>query len=222
MRTLSSTAIEEKNKLIADSIWYLALMITIPGLETPIRLVRNNADITWNGSTWSSFPFEIDEVGDISAGEVPRVDVRVSNISRAMESYIQAYDTYVKTNGFSPILVNIYVLNSLNLASATPEVEHLFELKQPKTNSRWATFTLGAANPFNKRFPIMRILKNHCRFIFKGTLCGYAGIGTVCDKTLTICRTFTDSTYHNPPSSIGNSTRFGGFPGVGARGIRLA
>lgn len=210
MRTLSSTAIEEKNKLIGNSVWLLALKITIPGLGTPIRLVRNNEAITWDGETWSAFPFEIDEVGDVSSGEVPRVDIRVSNISRAMEVYIQAYDTYIKTNGFSPVLVNIYVLNSLNLTSATPEVEHLFELKQPKTNSKWATFTLGAANPFNKRFPIMRILKNHCRFIFKGTLCGYAGVGATCDKTLTTCRSYS------------NSDRFGGFPGAGARGVRLA
>ena len=207
---LSSTAIEEKNKLATTSVWLVAMMITIPGVGTPIRVVRNNENITWDSETWVAFPFELEEIGEESKAEVPEVIVRVGNVSRTMEAYLIAYDLYCKTNGYSPITVNIYVLNSLNLASSTPEAEYLFELKQPKTDSRWATFTLGASNPFNRRYPQARILKNHCRFIFKGTLCGYAGGETECDKTLSRCR------------ELSNSVRFGGFPGAGRGGIRLA
>jgi len=207
---LSSIAIEEKNKLATDSVWLVALEITIPGVGTPVRVVRNNENITWRTYTWVAFPFEIDEIGEESKGEVPQVVIRVSNISRAMELYIHDYDDYIKTNGFSPITVSIFVLNSENLGSDDPEVEHFFELKQPKTNALWATFTLGAANPFNKRFPQARILKGHCRFIFKGTLCGYTGGESECDKTLPRCR------------ELLNQTRFGGFPGAGYGGIRLA
>lgn len=206
--TISSTAIQEKNKLATDSIWYLMMEITIPGASpTVVRVVRNNEDVSWASQTWQAFPFEIDEVTDDGKGSVPRVDVRVSNVSRVMESYILAYDTYVKANGFSPITVKIFVVNSKNLASSTPEVEYWFELKQPKTNAKWATFTLGGANPYNQRFPPHRILKNHCRFIFKGTLCGYSGGETVCNKTFARC------------TQLSNQNRFGGFPSVGKGGI---
>jgi len=201
---------EEKNLLATDSIWLLALEITIPGVGTPVRVVRNNENVTWRTYTWTAFPFEIDEIGEESKGEIPQVEVRVSNVSRAMEQYLQAYDVYTKANGFTPITVSIFVLNSKNLADTDPEVEHLFELKQPKTNALWATFVLGASNPFNQRYPQARILKNHCRFVFKGTLCAYAGAETTCNKTLTRCR------------ALSNSVRFGGFPGVGVGGLRLA
>ena len=213
---LSSIAIQEKNKLATDGLFLLALEITIPGVGTPVRVVRNNENITWRGETWVAFPFELDEIGEESKGEVPRVELRVSNVSRSMESYLQDYDLYTKTNGYTPITVSIFVVNSKNLASSDPEVEHLFELTQAKTNAVWATFTLGASNPFNKRFPQHRILKNHCRFIYNypvGTsvLCGAPGSAyTTCDKTLPACRLRN------------NSTRFGGFPGVGRGGIRLA
>jgi phage-related protein len=110
----------------------------------------------------------------------------------------------------------------LNLASTTPEVEHIFELTQPKTNALWATFTLGADNPFSRRFPVHRILKQHCRHVFRDANCNYGGAGATCDKTVTTCRSFTDSAYHVAGVSTGNMARFGGFLGVGASGLRIA
>lgn len=289
MRELSSFAIEEKNKLASDCVWLLAMAITIPGEATPIRIVRNNENVEWptgSGTIWAAFPFEIDVVGDTASGEVPRVEVRVGNVSRAMEVYIQAYDLYIKNNGYSPVSVNIYVINSKNLSNSDPEVEHVFELKQPKTNDQWATFVLGASNPFNKRFPVMRVLRNHCWHVFKDSLCGYNGTVTTCDKTLTACRVrFANRNIQNATRaltcvitsidhglqdgiyvriegvdpflvSVGNGKylvqngaqhtfelaglnstgfvdyvsggiivpdiRFGGFPGVGSRGVRIA
>lgn len=210
--TLSSIAIEEKNKLATDSVFLVALAITIPGVAQPVRVVRNSANLTWQGHTWVAFPFELDELGDEAKGEVPQVAIRVSNVARTMEAYLQAYDLYCKNNGFSPILVNIYVVNTKAVTAdgnCDPEVEHLFELKQPKTDSQWATFTLGAANPFNNRFPKNRIMKNQCPFVFKGTRCGYGGADSSCNKTLDDCR------------DKNNSDRFGGFPGVGYGGIKL-
>jgi len=213
MLPLSSIAIAEKNKLGTDSVFLLLLEITIPGVGTPIRIVGNNEDITWRTYTWQAFPFELDEISDGNKGEVPRVDLRVSNVSRAMEVYLADYDTYTKANGYSPVTVSIFVLNSKNLASTVPEVEHIFELTQPKTNSQWATFTLGADNPFSRRFPVHRILKQHCRFVFKDAFCGYAGATATCDKTLLACRSMAGGS---------NSARFGGFLGVGASGLRIA
>ena len=216
---LSSIAITEKNKIATDSIWYLAVKITIPGVSEPVRVVQNNENIVWptgSGTTWVAFPFELEEIGEESKGEVPEVVLRVSNVSRQMEAYLQDFDAYTKANGYSTIEFEIYVLNSKNLASSTPECVHYFELIQPKTDAMWATFRLGAANPFQKRFPKHRMTKNHClsRYNYPvGTsvICGAPSSSyTTCDKTLTACR------------QRNNSTRFRGFPGIGAGGIRLA
>jgi lambda family phage minor tail protein L len=210
---LSSIAIEEKNKLATDSVFMIALMVIVPGVTDPIRIVLNNSaeDITWRGKPWIAFNFEIEEIGETSRGEVPQVEVRIANVSRALEGFIQDYDSWVKLNGFSPMEIYIYALNSKNLASDDPEVEHYFELKKPKFDNRWAYFTLGAANPFQRRFPGGRIMKNHCTYRrFKGARCGYVGTETTCNRTLTQCRAYN------------NSTRFGGAPGVGKGGLVVA
>ena len=239
--TISSYAIQEKNKLTSNTVWLLMLEITIPGVTVPIRITSNNESITWRDETWVAFPFELDDISEESKGEVPQVTLRVSNVTRVMESYLQDFDLYTKTNGYSPIEVRIYVVNNqgsfssgvvtdttadgavtdttlegattnelYDITNPDAEVEHVFELMNPKTNSMWATFVLGASNPFRKRFPQARILKSHCRFVFKDAWCGYGGIETTCDKTLTRCR------------ALSNSDRYGGFPGVGRGGIKVA
>jgi len=239
-RTLSSFGIQEKNKLVSSTVWLLMLEIEIPGGGT-VRITSNNENVTWRGESWVAFPFVLDEIGEDSKGEVPRVELRVSNISRGIEAYLQDYDVYLKTNGYAPVEVHIYVVNGQAIASSgavtdttadgavtstddsgaytdtlyeitnpDAEVEHVYELIQPKTNSRWATFVLGASNPFNKRFPQARILKNHCRHIFKDAWCKYAGATTTCDKTLTACRAMSGGS---------NSANYGGFPGAGRGGV---
>ena len=211
---LSAIAIEEKNKLASDSVFLVALEIIVPGIVDPIRLVRDSSDLAWNSYTWLAFPFEIEEIGDQSKGEVPQVVVKVSNVSQAIELFISDYDAYVKANGFSPLGVYIYVINTKAVTAnpnCDPEVEHYFELTAPSVDTKWVTFTLGASNPFMRRFPANRTLKNNCRYReFKGSRCGYIGVGTTCNRTLVQCRLYS------------NSARFGGFPGIGQGGNVLA
>lgn len=201
---LSSSAIKEKNKLTDGSEWLILIDITVPGLGENIRVTSDNADTVWKNNTYLPFTFEIEEISDSSAGEVPRVDLKVSNVTRAIEAYLQEYDEYTKVNGYTPIELTTSVVHSAHLDLAVPETEYVFHLKQPKTNAKWATFTLGANNPYNKRFPLNRLLKNRCRYKkFKNDRCGYSGPATDCNMTLVRCR------------ELNNSARFGGFPGVG-------
>ena len=203
---ISSAAIQEKNKLAGGSgrYWIILLDISVPGLPDNIRVASDNANTIWRGNTYVSFPFEVEEISSSSTGEVPRVDIRISNITRAIEAHLQDYDHYTKENGYTPIELTISVVHSAHLDLTVPEVEYVFHLKQPKTNAKWATFTLGANNPFSKRFPLNRLLKNRCRYKkFKNDRCGYSGPATDCNRTLVRCR------------ELNNSARFGGCPGVG-------
>jgi phage-related protein len=215
---LSSTVFAEKNKLATDGVFMPAMSIQIPGTATPFRIVRNNANVTWQGETWVAFPFEIEPIDEDSKGEVPQFQVRIGNVSRVAEAYLQSYDLYCKTSGFTPIVATIYALNSKDLASGVPIAEHEFELQKASTDAMWATFILGASNPFNRRYPKDRILRDRCRFGepmntlygFKGPLCKYAGAETECNRTLLACRT------------LDNSINFGGFPGAGSGGLRVS
>jgi len=220
MLSLSSIAIQEKNKLNTDSVFLVCLRIVIPGLEDVVRLVDNSENITWqhlgdsNPETWVAFPFVINEISDNSSGEVPLVTVQISNVNRILDQYIELYYSYIMTYGYSPITVSICVINTKVIAAnsaADPEVDHFFELKQPKADSEWATFILSANNPYSRRCPQNLILRNHCRYKFKGIdgRCGYTGAETECDHTLLRCR------------ELGNSIRFGNAPGVGQSGFDI-
>jgi lambda family phage minor tail protein L len=206
---ISSTAIVEKNSLSTDGVFLLALKILIPGTP-PVYVVRNTDDITWAGQLYQAFPFEVDEIGQGKDGAVPQVNLRVSNVGRALESYVQAYDAYCKANGYSRIFVTIYVVNSKNLSDPTPECEHEFILKNPQSGEQWMTFVLGASNPFRMRSPMNRILKNRCTSTFKDARCQYAGAVTSCDHTLPTCR------------NLGNQAHFGGFPSAGPGGLNVS
>jgi phage-related protein len=212
---ISSVAIQEKNKLASTSLWILALKIVIPGYGT-IRVADTRENVTWDGETWAAFPFQIEEVTDSASSEVQRVVIRVSNVSRALDAYIQTYDNYIKANGHSPLTVDIYLLNSLNLGSAVPEVWHRFQLKKPETSSMWATFTLSVPDISRQRFPPSRFLKATCRFRFKDRRCKYVGAETVCGQgTGKASHSFDACDAH------GNTENFGGFPGIGFKGLRL-
>ena len=208
--TVSAYMIEEKNKVASSTITMVLLEITIPGAAELVRVADNNEDVTWRSYTWTAVPLQWEEIVESSKGEIPRVDFSISNANRMMEAYVQAYDLYTKINGYSAIEVSIYVVNSGNLTSTLPEVEYLFELKDMRSTAQWITFTLGANNPYNQRFPLDRIMKNHGRVIkFKDVTCGYTGSGTICDRSLTQCRIY------------GNSKRYCGFPGAGNTALRL-
>lgn len=209
---LSSAAIQEKNRLEGGAQTIVCLKIDVPGLPDPVRVCSDNANLTWKGETWVAFAFEVDEISDSSTGEIPRVDLRVANVNRIMGSYFKDYDDYIKVNGYSPVELTIYVVNRAAIAqngSCAPEVEYLFDLKQQKADARWATLTLGAPNHYTRRFPLSRIMKSHCRYRFKDDRCAYRGEEAACSHTLARCR------------ELGNSTRFGGAPGVGRGGITV-
>jgi lambda family phage minor tail protein L len=170
----------------------VTLDITIPGVAEVVYLVNNSDNITWKGNEYIAFPFELEELTDQSTAEVPSVSLKISNVSRVMDVYLDEYDTYVKANGYAPIEVTISVINTAVIAvapSADAEVSHSFILKKPSADARWATFELGVMNLFNRRFPQNRILKNHCRYKFKDSRCGYVGTTVRCGKTLSVCRT---------------------------------
>ena len=90
------------------------------------------------------------------------------------------------------------------------DLEMTFDILATQADALWVTFTLGAPNPLRARFPQYRYLADHCRWTFKSVECAYSGPSTTCKRTLDYCR------------QLGNSRRFGGFPGLSGGGVRLA
>jgi lambda family phage minor tail protein L len=204
MLTLSTAAILEKNKLANTGAWLVLLQITLPD-DTVLRVCSNTEDVTWpssGGDLYVAFPFELDEIGENSKGERPQVEVRVGNVTRQIQLYME------QASGGVGSTVVLRVVHSAHLDLTDAEVELTFTCINAWADSQWAHFVLGASAPWEKRWPRNRILKTFCRYRhFKGDRCGYTGTETTCDRTLTQCREY------------GNSERFGGCPGAGRRSV---
>jgi len=122
--------------------------------------------------------------------------------------YVRQYEAFVKQNSFQPIKVMFYIVNSKDLANTLPIVSYNMMLSNPSIKDT-VTFTVSSKNIFGAKVPKSRMLRNSCRFKFKGIFCAYLGDQTECDKTLARCK------------ELNNSPRYGGSPTIGNVGVSV-
>jgi lambda family phage minor tail protein L len=205
MLSISAVSKQDKNKLSIPGC-YLILLDIEPKNNTDdsnvIRLVRNNEDVVWKGKTYQAFPFTIDSVKEDSTGSEPEVELTVDNTTRALQGTLE------DSNGGNGYMVTLRIVYSENL-DGDPDVEELFTNNHTTVTQSEVKFKLGSGYPLNGRRPLDRFMKDHCRWVFKDIFCGYNGSETKCNHSLTNCR------------KLGNSSRFGAFPGIDQKGIYL-
>lgn len=212
----------------SENPWFLLLEVIFQDkkdaqgqiVEGPkIRLVRNTDDVDYQGETYTAFNFDLEMQQETSSGELPSVNLRVSNVSRILEGLLSQYE------GGVGALVNLHVLNTSNL-EGDPELSTQFTVVNSAADADFISFSLGADSPMRKNFPKFIYLANHCRFVYNspalagaksplGKMCGYLPAGgehmPTCDKTF-------DGI--NGCKAHGNQKRFGGFPNLDGAGIR--
>lgn len=89
MLSLSSAAVLVKNSLVDTGSWVLFLTLESPIDGTVIRICSNTKDISRDGVIYAAFPFELDEITEASSGSLPLLTLRVSNVNRLVQSYIE-------------------------------------------------------------------------------------------------------------------------------------
>jgi len=197
---LSSAAILEKNRLDSSEPWILLLDIWLVGAGASIPVCANNENVTWpsaGGTEYVAMPFEMDDIEEEGKAYM-EVELRVGNVSRVMEAYMEA-----DPNGGVGATVILRVVHAAHLDLTDPEIMYTLKCLDAYADSIWAHFVLGSDVPWQRRFPRGRIDPNYCRYKrFGGPRCQYVGVETECDRTLTRCR------------ELINSNRFGGFPGA--------
>ena len=203
-KLISTALVAEKNKVASVSAWLLLVEVNFPSAET-IYITDNTEDFDWNGQTWQALPFKLDPIREDGKGALPTFALRITNVGRLLTSVIEQYD------GCTGATVTLRVINSAHPEELEPVFEEVGSISGVTVDKDWASFTVGAENPLLQRSPRQRYLMNHCRYKeFKGELCGYTGDAGNCDRTMSTC------------DSLGNLTRFGGFPGIGVgQGVYL-
>lgn len=204
MKTLPANITLEKNKLETPSAFLILLEVTLPD-ATKFYLTNNNEQVTFNAQVYTPIPFQLDPIKEQLQGQLQVVNLRISNVTRLMQSYLEA------TNGGIGSVVTLTVVNSAYLAESYSELTMTFDVVSCSTDINWVNFGLGAPNPLRRRFPLHRYLPSNCRWVsnFKGAECAYAGIDSTCKGTYDDCLLKA------------NQVRFGGFKGLEAGGLRV-
>ena len=197
---MTLTTINDLNKLASNENLIVLLEVEIPSSDI-LYLANFNSSVTFLGNVYQPFLFEMGEI-TTSKGEIPQFDIKIDNTSRGINTLMIDYDLYLKINGIdgNKIFANIIVVNTADLSDYV--LKERFELVSWNMDNQWASFKLGAENPFSKQYPLRQIFADFCQWKFKSSQCGYSGSATSCDKTLVKCR------------QLNNSPRFGGYPGV--------
>jgi phage-related protein len=194
--------IAEKNKISNDSPWLVLLDIALSEAVT-LRLSSGNAEVSFQGETYYPYEMQIQFTPQSIEGSIPEITIGVDNSDRVVQGYIEALSGAVDCE------VTMYLVHQDNLTSDFSDLERHFKILATVCNNDWVVFTLGLQSPTYLRFPLYRTMGNHCNWIFRGIECSYTGGTTECDHTLKNCQ------------ALGNSTRFGGFPGLNLSGTKF-
>lgn len=213
MRSLSPAALLEMHGLHGTGSEIFLFELHLHN-GTSLRYTDNSESIRWDGHDWNFAPVTLSGLRDQEARELPGLTANVSNITREVQLFLEQHGGLVGATA---------VLRLINSATGDEVwTEDEFTVLKSSVTSQWASFTLGAASPFRKRFPLGRVLNNYCRYRSHQTdVCRFV---KSCDHTLATCRTKPacargDSDYGRFYSGKPRTILFGGFPAAGAQGV---
>ena len=232
---LSVAANIERHKLSSNEPFLLLMQIQYPGSADPtaeqqyIRLVRDTDSIMFDAGDgngpqlYTPFNFELGEIGISTNSSVPTLDLKASNIMRALQGVLEQYSGIVGGN------VTLFAVSTANPAGEA-DLSMNFTVTQTTSDPKQVTIKLGASSPMRRLFPLFMYRPNYCMWQYNspalqaqaaanpsfrnpGKQCGYSGSLTGCTKTI-------DG--DNGCQAHNNVLRFGGHPGVGSNGASAA
>lgn len=222
---LSSVLVEETSKSEQSQIFHL-VTIELPAPNNEMNLVDNNYDIKFKGITYTAFPIKFEGVSISTNGSVESASLALSNVSREIMYYIEAFNglsgSRVKVKTVYAIAVDdIYTIEEDGStttevnpdADPTAYIEDEYIIGSYNAKDQVAAFKLDPIIDLEIKIPRRRYMVDSCYWKFKDpSSCKYPveGEATTCTKSLANCK------------SLGNETNFGGFPGIsGSRRIFL-
>lgn len=164
---LSQPLVEEKNKIEQTSPWLLCLqMVNVAG-DLTIRVVNNTEDVTFKGELYQAFPFEIDTIPEATKGSLPTVAIKLSNVDRTIQAYVEQDATF--GSGWT---VTLFLVHADHLADTSPEgqvseIEQTWQSLDVTASAETITINLGMANPMLVQFPSQKFSGGFCQRVFK-------------------------------------------------------
>ncbi len=192
---MDSDFLKQKNAITNAPI-YLYTIYDYDGVGNNLNLAEWSEDIVFDGVTYSKFPISHDEVGENSQGQTPSIRIRIANVSRLIQYYLETYDWRGKK-----VLVRLVFLDKLAIADC--KLDFIFYIDSYTANEKAAEFNLlPKVDALQITLPRRTHSRNYCQWRFKSDECGYAGAETECNKTKQRCKV------------LNNYVRYGGFPAI--------
>lgn len=116
-RNLSTSAINAMNAAQTGDVFLTLLTLDHASLDTPIRVVNNNEDITSNGNTFIAYPFEIIWADDRQ--DAPPVSkLSIDNVDRILVEAIRSIT--------SAASVSVQIVRDADPDTIEAEIDNLF------------------------------------------------------------------------------------------------
>jgi lambda family phage minor tail protein L len=164
-------------------------------------LAEYDQNVTFDGQVYSAFPITHEFIEANSTGQISQIKLKVANVNRFIQAYIEAYD-------FRGKQVDIIMVFADKLDDAAAKVMETLYIDSYSCNEKTVEFSLTSKiDVIDLPIPSGKYLRTHCRWVFKGTECAYAGAEGECNRTFQRCK------------ELANQERFGGFPSIPFRNI---
>lgn len=190
------TEFKETKNLQENRPIHLFTIYDYDGSNTDLYFAENNADVVFDGTTYTAFPISFDVVSENKSGNIDRVQIILANISRVIGGYLETYD-------FRKKKISIKLVWADQLDDTDNYIEDIFYIDGYTADEKNVTFSLSSKfDVLDVSLPFRKYSRNYCCWVFKGSECGYTGSETTCNKTKAQCKSYN------------NYSRFGGFPSV--------
>lgn len=204
----ANAAFKEESRKRSTKPIFLYTVYDYKGTGEDLNFAGYDSDVDFPSSgpgktTYTKFPITHDAISENLKGEIDGISVKLSNIARLIEYYLQTYDLRGKK-------LSIKLVFSNKLDDPDCYVEFSSCIDSYVSNVKDVVFSLlSKFNILNVTVPARIVSKTHCGWLFaspairatgKGQECGYLGTETECDRTRARCR------------QLGMAPRFGAFP----------
>jgi hypothetical protein len=134
MTDYSASARREISKVNADNLPITLLEIDHPDLATPVRVVNDRQDITFETNLYTALGFDITMPTDLQKG-LPKASLSIDNIGKELITWLEASNGGANTS--------VRILQVLRSAPSVAEVDMLMTLSNITITTLLITGELG-------------------------------------------------------------------------------
>ncbi len=166
-------------------------------LEDNLYFAEHKEDVTFDDITYTKFPMSREAATENTSGEIDVVKIRLANVSRVIQYYLENYDL----GGKKVIIRQVWADKLADVANVRTEV---FYIDRYTASDKVVEFDCSSKfDVQDVELPFGRYMRGVCRWKrFKDANCKYVGGYATCNRTMAACR------------ERQNIINFGAFPSV--------